>query len=183
MVFSLSNALLGAVTSLTTTAGRTLRCCNCPARRARTCHFFMKGKVGGLFRHTLPRKRHARRGMLGVHSRFVPCCSRRGTSLDHPCPNVSRLLGALRRRKVVVTITSGGCRTTAQGLVTRCFPRVGFIRMLKRHRNVPTGPSPSVVGRVVAGTKIGRRSVLCMNSSGMSVRATRRTKMATVNIT
>lgn len=182
MVFSLSKALLGAVTSLTTTAGCTLARFNCPARSASTCHFFIKGNVGGLFRETLPRSREAPRGILHVHSRFMPCCGLRGTSLDHPCPNVRRLLARLRRRRVRMTITSGGCRRTARGLVHRCFPSVRFATMFKRQRGMPAGPSPRIVRRVVKVDNMRGRRIICVNSSKMSVRAKLGTKIAAVNM-
>lgn len=182
MVFSLSNALLGAVTSLTRDAGRTLRALKCPARRITSCGFVINGNVGGLFRHTLPRKRGARRGILHIHGRFLLRCSQRGTSRDHPCPKVPRLLRALRRGNCGLTITSGGCRTTARGLVTRCFPKVQFITMFKRHRKIGIGPSPTIIRSVLRVTNISGSRILCINSSKISVRATVGDKIASYKI-
>lgn len=182
VVFSLSKALLGAVTSLTRDAGRTLRTLNCPARPRSTCGFVINGKVGGLFRHTLPRKRGDRRGILHIHGRFIPCCSIRGTSGDYPCPNVPRLLRRLRRGKVVLTITSGGCRSTAIGLVSRCFPGVHFATIFKRQRKIGIGPSPAIIRSVLSVAQVSHRSILCIKSSKISVRATTGTKIATYKI-
>lgn len=182
IVFSLSKALLGAVTSLTGDAGRTLGGLKCPVRGVRRCGFVINGKVGGLFRHTLPRKRGARRGMLHMHRRFMPRCSGRGTSRDGPCPKVPALLRTLRAGKVRLTITSGGCRTTAGGLITRCFPGVQFVTMLKRQSKIGMGPSPTVMRSVLQVTGIRGGRILCIKSSNMSVRATVGTKIASYKI-
>ncbi len=182
IVFSLSNALLGACYSVTTTAGRTLTQRKFPARSIPAVGDFINGNVGGLFRHTLPRKRGSVSAVLSVHDVFIPCCGRRNARVAFPFRKVIRLLCALRQLNVGATITSGGCRRTAITLVRGFFPRVRFSTMLKRHSNVPMGPSPAVVRSVLHVTSMSPSGTLCVNSSRISVVATVGTNISTVNI-
>lgn len=116
-----------------------------------------------------------------VRSVFHPCCTTRYTVRANRCTNVDPLLHRLQTTNVRATIISGGPSPTIRGLATSCFRNL-FSLTLNRRPRVQQGPTPSVILGTLGSSKLAPRRTICVNSSRVSVRATRGTKLSYLDI-
>lgn len=180
-MFSLSKALTSALSSVTCIAGVVVRGFKLGALPISGFECCDKRKTGVLVHHTLGSTKSPR---LTRCSRKRELCQRvfRTSPVCGmiPCGNVPRALGGLGRRKVGLTIYSGGPRPTTIGMVTRLFSK-RFSVMINRDRTVHEGPTPSNPLVITRGFNMGPRRYVCIKSADASVGANGTTKVCAMN--
>lgn len=180
MLFSLSKALASSNPKVVGSMGCTLRGIKRPAPSMSRLHGFVKPPLGNRF---VRRYKVSRRGTTRVIALCQRCFAIANVFRGDICSNMRRVLGALGRTKVGVTVTASGPRgftgvVTSRFKLTRCFSIVNKTYVSRAHAR-----GRSIVHCILRRYRRGRLSgVMVIKSHSCSMIKNRTRNLGIVNI-